>query len=507
MKCFRLLFLATLATIIAASPLRAADDNGREGTIFTFWPLIDYRESPAEEFSNLSILGPLVKIQRQGDETVTALRPLVYRTSVERDDAAGTSILYPLASVTSVPEQWNLQVLQLLQVNAFRRDEPGETEDTSMLFPLYIRGESREHGTYTSVFPFYGTLYNRLFRDEIHYVLFPLYGRTVAKGTTTRHYLYPFFATIEGQEESGWQFWPLYGRSSGEGRYDKQFVLWPLYLRERAGLDTDNPTERLTMFPFYASTESPRLSSRSYLWPFAGWSSDHATGQEERYYLWPFIMTARGEKREVDRFLPFYSREQTRESVKQWYLWPLVNHDEITSDTYCRDRDRLLFFLYSDSIERWPIDGAERRTTALWPLFTFHRNERGVKSFSFPAPLEPLTPREGIEQNWAPLWRLYIQKWNDGGDSAVSFLWNLYWHEKRGNDLAYEVFPLLAYRTRGEGSDVSILKGLVRYRSSGDKRMLRLFWLPFGLEWTEGSHEARGATPPGETRIEARYEP
>lgn len=507
MKCFRLLLLAFLVTINAASPLRAADGDGSEGTIFTFWPLIDYRESPADGFSNLSILGPLVKILKQGDETVTALRPLVYNAAVERDDSSKTSIIYPVASVTTGPEQWNLQVLQIFQINEFRRDEPDEAENSSMLFPLYIRGESEEHGTYTSLFPLYGTLYDRLFRDEIHYVLFPLYGRTVAKGTTTRHYLYPFFSTIEGKDEEGWQFWPVYGQASGEGRYEKQFVLWPLYLRERTGLNTDNPTERLTVFPFYASTESPRLSSRTFLWPFAGWSSDRSTGQEERYYLWPFVMTARGEKKEVDRYLPFYSRERTRESSKHWYLWPLLSHDEITSDTYCRERDRVLFFLFSDNVETWPIDGAERRTTAFWPLFTYHRNERGVKSFSFPAPLEPLTDRDGIEQSWAPLWRLYIQRWNDGGDSAVSFLWNLYWHEKRGNDLAYELFPLLTYRSLGEGTETSILKGLVRYRSTGAGWALRLFWLPFGLKWEAGSDVVGDAASPGENRFEARYEP
>ena len=29
---------------------------------------------------------------------------------------------------------------------------------------------------------------------------------------------------------------------------------------------------------------------------------------------------------------------------------------------------------------------------------------------------------------------------------AVSFLWNFYWHEQRGKELAYELFPLVSYR-------------------------------------------------------------
>ena len=51
-----LLFLALLVTV----PAFGADGPADEGTIFTLWPLIDYRSSPKEGFSNLSLLGPLV---------------------------------------------------------------------------------------------------------------------------------------------------------------------------------------------------------------------------------------------------------------------------------------------------------------------------------------------------------------------------------------------------------------------------------------------------------------
>ena len=76
-----------------------------------------------------------------------------------------------------------------------------------MFFPFYISGTSKKYGPYTSVFPIYGDIYERFWRDEYHFVLFPLYGRTVKKGTTSRNYLYPFFNTIEGEKESGFHFW------------------------------------------------------------------------------------------------------------------------------------------------------------------------------------------------------------------------------------------------------------------------------------------------------------
>ena len=46
-----------LLVFYAATPLFAAEGNAEEGTIFTLWPLIDYRESPREGYSNLSLLG------------------------------------------------------------------------------------------------------------------------------------------------------------------------------------------------------------------------------------------------------------------------------------------------------------------------------------------------------------------------------------------------------------------------------------------------------------------
>jgi hypothetical protein len=148
----------------------------------------------------------------------------------------------------------------------------------------------------------------------------------------------------------------------------------------------------------------------------------------------------------------------------------------------------VLFWLYWNKHERWQ-DGSEQRWSALWPLYVYSRDVRGVKSFSFPAPVEPILNKDGIERNWAPLWRIYQQKWTDNGDSAVSFLWNLYWHEIRGDSIALELFPLVAYRGESQVRELSFLKGLVRYRSDGPGRRLSLFWLPWGLNWGLTSQE------------------
>ena len=352
-----------------------------------------------------------------------------------------------------------------------------------MLFPFYLSGHSEKRGDYVSVFPFYGDIYDRFWRDEYHFVMFPLYGSTVKKGTTTRHYLWPIFSTTQGEKESGFDVFPLYGESHKEGVYEKRFVLWPFYTSEKTGLNGDNPTEKKFFFPLYASTDSPKKTSRTYLWPFFGYTEDREKKIEEVDYLWPLVTKVRGEKRNADTFLPFYSRDTFSDGEKRWYLWPLFKHEELKSPDFVQETDRVLFFLYRSNHESWPKEGSQRSRTALWPLFLYQQSAKGVSSFSFPAPVESILDKEGIEKNWAPLWRLYQRRWDEQGNSTSTVLWNLFWHERRGEELAYELFPLVSYRGTAQDTELKLLKGLISLKSSGEEQDLALFWLPFGLKW------------------------
>jgi hypothetical protein len=490
-KTFIMVFLLLF---FAAAPLFAETEKEPEGKIFTLWPFVDYRESPGEGFSNLSILGPLIKFQRRGDDREIAVRPFWYDRSNPRDGTDDSEYLYPIAASATSPEAKKIQVLELYQKNIYRRDEDERKEEGTMLFPFYIEGSSPKYGPYTSVFPFYGDLYERFWRDEYHYVMFPLYGRTIKNGTTTRNFLYPFFSLIRGEKESGFQLWPLYGESEKEGVYSKRFVLWPFFLQETSGLNTDNPTRRFYLLPLYAAIDSPKSKARYYMWPFFGQKSDAQGKQEERDYFWPFWRTIRGEKRTLDSYLPFYSLDVRAETRKRWIMWPLYRHEEMTSEIFCREKNSFLFFLYTDDRQSWPKAEGEKKRTALWPLFVYNKNPKGIKSVGVPALLEPIMDKEGIERNWAPLWRIYQQKWNDRGDSAVSFLWNLYWHERRGPDLAFELFPFIAYRSEKNSIDLRIIKGLVRFRDEVGTKALSFFWMPFGLHWGTAAITGEAAT-------------
>ena len=483
MPAIRIFIAALLALLVFAPACGAA--QAANGTIFTLWPLIDYRDSPAEGFSNLSILGPLIKFQRRGEDRDTAFRPLFYQSNHAKEGTSSTTFLYPAAFLENAPASDTFEVVRLFQKTNYRKDEAGADEHAAMLFPFYIAGRSEKHGSYLSLFPFYGDIYDRFWRDEYHFLMFPLYGSTVNRGTTTRHYLYPFFSATSGEKESGFEFFPLYGQSAKTGVYSKRYLLWPFYTTERTGLDTENPVDKSFLFPLYATLDSPQKSSRSYLWPFFGYTDDREHKTREVDYFWPFVSTVRGEKHNANTFLPFYSRDVYPDGEKRWYLWPLFKHEELRSEIFNRDVDRVLFFLYRSSHESWPKDGRERTRTALWPLFLYQTTPAGVSSLSLPAPVESVLDKEGIEQNWAPLWRIYQRRWDEDGNSASTLLWNLYWHERRGEELAYELFPLVFYRGVKGASELKLLKGLISLKHSGEERELSLFWLPFGLKWGE----------------------
>lgn len=464
--------------MILASTVVPDRVTAEEGASINLWPLFDYRSSPATGYSNLSILGPIFKREHSGSTTKTAIRPFFFNsTTPESDDS---DILYPVASTSTSGADSDTQILKIYQKRVSRAGTAEEKRDT-MLFPFYISGQSKKYGPYNSFFPIQGDIYERFWRDEYHYTLFPLYGRTVKNGATTTNWLYPIFSTIKGDNESGFQFWPLYGQAAKEGDYARRFLLWPIFTSESLGLSSDNPTENRYLLPFYASSESPQRSATHIPWPFCGVVRDGRGNIIERDIFWPFWMTAQGKNSSTRRYLPFFAESHVKDRSSRWLMWPLYRHESIDSVKFRQEKTSLLYFLFSHSDESWPESGKDRAHSAFWPLYAWKRDEGGLRTLTMPALAEAVIWNDGLERNWAPLWRLFIARWDGQGGNAVSLLWNLYWHELRGEELAWELSPLVSYRSTGEGKVFRLLKGLLGYSSGQKASSLTLFWMRFGL--------------------------
>ncbi len=480
--CARLV-MALLLAVAIVRPGSAAETAGpvphdsAPGKIVTLWPLFDYRTSPATGYSNLSILGPLFKREHSGASTTTAVRPLFF--SVSTPESEDNDILYPIASTSRSGNDSEAQILKIFQRHVSREGTDEEKRD-AMLFPFYISGQSEKYGHYTSIFPFYGDIYERFWRDEYHFTLFPLYGRTVNKGSTSTNYLYPLFNTVSGNNESGFQFWPIYGQAAKAGVYEKHFALWPFYISEDLGQDTNNPTKNISLLPLYYSSESPQRSATYAPWPFCGVVRDGTGNVVERDFFWPFWMTANGKDSSTERYLPFYAESRVKDNSSRWVMWPVYRKQTIDSPQFRQDKINLFYFLFSRADESWPQAGKDRARSTFWPFYAWNRDEYGTRTLSMPALVEPVTWSDGVEHNWAPLWRIFIAKWNDKGDGAVSLLWNLYWQERRGDEIAWELSPLVSYRSGRKDKEFRLLKGLFGYSGGSGKTALSILWIPFG---------------------------
>ena len=210
-----------------------------------FGPLYDHFPLTLQSGSRSEAVGPLFGFQTSETERTWAFPPFV---SVHRDEVTDFTewdSLYPVLTFDRFGLDYRLQILQMLSfAGGATMDETGKQRFT--LFPFYFHQRSPDPNlNYTAVVPFYGHLKNRLFRDEIYFVMFPAYLQTRKREVVTDNYLAPFFHVRHGEGLKGWQFWPLYGREHKAitfrtnsldeaeliGGHDKLFVVWPFYIR------------------------------------------------------------------------------------------------------------------------------------------------------------------------------------------------------------------------------------------------------------------------------------
>jgi hypothetical protein len=430
-------------------------------------------------------LGPLYYSQQAGPERTWAVPPLFAHTSDPELESEEFDFLYPLMSYDRFGDQYRWHFFQLFSYAS------GPTQDENIrnrltLFPIYFRQRSSDPAeNYIAVMPFYGHLKNRLFREEVRFVMLPFYVQSKTRGVVTDNYVYPFFHLRHGQALSGWQLWPLVGHEQKDvtirtnrfdqveifGGHDRRFVLWPFYYNERNGLGTDNPERNFGVFPFYTAQRSTLRDATTVGWPLFSWIDDREKKYREQQLLWPLVVIDHGEGKRGGRVAPFFGRTHSPYQDNEFYLWPIYKYSRVHSDPLDRRRTRIVYFLYSDTREKNTETGASRRRQDLWPLFWRRQDLDGTRRFQVLAPLEPFVPTsKSIERDWSPVWALWRAEANPKtGAASQSLLWNLY---------RRDVTPAT---TRA-----SALFGLFQYQSGPGGRQLRLFYVPLSKRTEPG---------------------
>jgi len=421
--------------------------------------------------------GPFFYEQETDTEKTWAIPPLF---SHDSDPAIGQSeddFLYPLLTYVKYGTEYRWQLIQLFNFSGGQTTgDSGKKQFT--IFPLYFQQRSPDtNENYTALFPIYGHINGRLFRDKIFFILFPIYSQTRKRDVVNDNYLYPFFNVRHGDGMRGWQFWPFFGEEHkvvttvtngfGDvetvGGHDQYFALWPFYFNQDNGIGTDNPEKFQAIIPFYVGIRSPMRDSTSVLWPFFTRIDDRVKKYREWQVPWPFVIFTRGEGKTTSRVWPLFSLSHNDEIETDSYLWPVYQFHSIHADPLDLRRTRVAFYLYENTVEKNTETGAEKRRVDMWPFFTWHRDFDGNSRLQIFAPIEPVVPENsGIERNWSPLWSLWRAENNPKtGASSRSLLWNLYRSDN----------------TPGS-KKISLLFGLFQYQSTGETNRLRLFYIP-----------------------------
>ena len=431
--------------------------------------------------------GPLFYERKNEMSSTWAIPPLMSHSWDEVADFDEWDFLYPLVSLDRFGGEYRFHIIQVFAF-AGGQTQAGNDVRRFTLFPVYFQQRSPDlERNYTALIPLGGHLKNRLFRDDIKFVLMPIWVRSRKRDVVTDNYIYPFFHLRHGEGLHGWQFWPLYGQEHKTVTYrtniwdevnlvpghEKKFVLWPFYLNATTGIGGTNETRQRAVLPLFSITRSPNRDSSTYIWPFGYTRTvDREKGYTETDVPWPIIVFARGQKT-TTRVWPLFSHAHDATKESAFYLWPVYKYNRIHSDPLDRERTRILFFLYSDTIERNTETGHAYRRKDLWPFFTARRDLDGNEHFQVLSILEPLLPNsKSIERNYSHIWSLWrSEKDARSGATDQSLLWDLY-HRHRGPD----------------SKKISLLFGLFKYQSTRNGNQWRAFYLPFGDEHETVKH-------------------
>lgn len=482
MKPVRRIILSALALLGAALPCAHAAEWSHAG------PLYDDFSLTLAEGRRTEALGPLFYSETSDTQKTWGIPPLFWHLSDSAIDVEKFDLLYPVLTCHRYGTEYRWQLLQLFSfAGGGNREEIAAKRFT--IFPLYFQQRSADSNqNYTALLPFYGHLKNRIFSDELFFVMFPLYSRSRKAGVVTDNYLFPLFSRSRGEGLYGWKILPFAGhqhkepttRTDGFGDvekipgYDRSFVMFPLYFHQLSGIGSANPAEETAVLPFFSLLRSPLRDSTTVIWPFF----THITERERKYREWqifgPMMVFARGEGKTTTRVWPLFSRAQVTNQESVFYLWPAYRKKSARGETYERSRLRLFLFLYSDTRQKNLETGKASRRQDFWPLFTRTLDYNGNDRLQILAPLEPILPfSDSVEREYSPVWSLWRAEKNPAtGAGSQSLLWNLYRRD-----------------TTPSTKKVSLLFGLFQYQSTLAGSTTRWFYLPVK---TSGPRPAAG---------------
>lgn len=409
-------------------------------------------------------------LRTSGTLTQWALRPLVVHDALPGQDYR-TRFLVPFGTEDKRGKEYVWQLLPLARYS-HREFQSGQTIWTLLTLPGIYWSKTEDGRIVRAWFPFGGVTENFLSFDRIVFVLFPFFLKTERNGRTSYHFLFPIFAYAHGAGGPTWRVWPLYGNSRWKGRYDRWFVLWPIWTYEHNDLHLAPQKQeyKWLLFPVVGHTSRGSFQATTLLWPFFGWSRNPESGFRAFDAPWPLVRYLRDPENDVQRtrVWPFFSHYRGDGLESTWFLWPIFN---FTHETYDKAEKYGRYVLpFWQSWKRYDQEAGYSSFEKLWPLYLLDRPEEHTTRFAFPT-LNPLWRTADIDDMYAWMWELYTREVNHGQVRERSWL-GIYRREKDEYEDRRSIVGLWGerrYREKGARiRETSLLFGLLRWRSRAD---------------------------------------
>jgi hypothetical protein len=399
-----------------------------------------------------------------------AVRPFYSHTTVEEGEIK--DYLWPVYSRKSFKDEETSRALIFWFTHRFDASEESPRQ-RRWLLPFYFQGRDANDENYFALFPLGGTIHDFLGRDRLSFVLFPIYGTGQINDVKTTNVLWPIVSSTRGGGVRRDRIFPLYGKSELEGKYEKEFILWPFWTSAKYFYPGDSGNVWI-LFPLVGRAEMEKEQTLWLIPPFFRFTRGEE--QNRTFCPWPFIQKVNGKKQDKFYIWPLWGTKHYKESGNStsFMLWPLFwskkDEQAHVEKTY---RMALPFFFSERSVLREENVPEEEQSVVsnywkIWPLMSWQRE--GETSRFRLLDLWPLKNSAPIERNWAPLWTLY-KRTSEQGTVRKDLLWFV-WHSE------HEVET--PDKETGD-KEWSLLKGLLSYKKEAGKRQVRLlYFIHFG---------------------------
>src|ERR1043165_1797656 len=192
LACARSLLLCGLGWSCGPQARVLAEEPGHAGFLFDQFSLT------LDAGTRTEALSPFYYDEQRESEHVFAVPPLFSHATDPATDAEEFDFLYPLLTYDRFGSEYRWQLIQLLSLSG-GRNQDGVPKTRFTLFPFYFQQRSSDASpNYTAPMPFSGRIKQRLFRDEIFFVMLPFYIQTRKRDVVTDNFPYPFFHIRHG---------------------------------------------------------------------------------------------------------------------------------------------------------------------------------------------------------------------------------------------------------------------------------------------------------------------